>query len=425
MASALPDSSARQAHASPASNGQLPSLTPLRGIAALWVVIYHYTTQCFPNLDSAGYTLLLHKGYLAVDMFFMLSGFVMTHVYHRAFIESVPRHYWSFMLARIARIYPLHLLILLLFVITAVAARWHTGATLDAFGHVPMRGPESVSAFVANIFMVQGLNAGTLSWNYPSWSISVEFIAYLAFPFALPLIWQASARMKVVMAIVLVGLVACLAVLTGDNFDQWDGPITLLRCLPEFLLGALLYAAFCAAPRQSWFSRDVTVLSVVLLIALCLHLGVSDLLATCLFAVLVLAAVLNTGVFSRWANVPALIWLGDISFSLYLIHGFIQFLVARLFNHYGVHDAADISIGVSLALVIPMIGLSLVASHLSYVGIEIPCRRSMRSWFAGGEKRRPAFAALRSWPRIDVAQSFPGQLVTAPIPRLIPPRQRR
>jgi peptidoglycan/LPS O-acetylase OafA/YrhL len=84
-----------------APKGQLPSLTPLRGLAAIWVVIYHYSVQCFPNLDAAHYTHFIGKGYLAVDMFFMLSGFVMTHVYYRAFSdsESVKLNYRSFLVA--------------------------------------------------------------------------------------------------------------------------------------------------------------------------------------------------------------------------------------------------------------------------------------------------------------------------------------
>ncbi len=194
MSDPTSDKVTRSAQYSSASKGQLPSLTPLRGIAALWVVIYHYTTQCFPNLDVSAHTAFIHKGYLAVDMFFMLSGFVMTHVYCRAFTESVTKHYGSFLMARIARVYPLHLLVLILFVVTAVASRWHGATPLEALRHVPLHGSESVDAFFANIFMLQGLNAGALSWNYPSWSISVEFMAYLLFPFALPLIGRHRAQ---------------------------------------------------------------------------------------------------------------------------------------------------------------------------------------------------------------------------------------
>jgi hypothetical protein len=78
---------------SEASDRQLPSLTPLRGIAALWVVLYHCcgTAQFFPNLDITPHSYLISKGYLAVDIFFVLSGFVMAHVYRRAFFRRCRR----------------------------------------------------------------------------------------------------------------------------------------------------------------------------------------------------------------------------------------------------------------------------------------------------------------------------------------------
>jgi peptidoglycan/LPS O-acetylase OafA/YrhL len=275
-------SSGNRAHRTP--QGQLPSLTALRGIAALWVVLYHYSVQCFSHLDATPYTYLIHKGYLAVDMFFMLSGFVMAHVYHRSFSESItPRNYWSFMAARIARIYPLHLMILLLFVATAVA--WHltAGSSRSALRDVPLQGPQSVEAFVANVFMLQGLDAGKLSWNYPSWSISVEFVAYLLFPLLLPTIWRASGRTKVIVCLFLFALLVLLANLTQGSFDQWDGPITLLRCLPEFILGTLLYCAYRAAPPNLWLKRDTVAFLMVTMVVLTLHLNAPDLIVTGLF----------------------------------------------------------------------------------------------------------------------------------------------
>jgi peptidoglycan/LPS O-acetylase OafA/YrhL len=384
-----------------ASNGQLPSLTALRGVAAFWVVLYHYSVQCLPNLDVVPTTYLIHKGYLAVDMFFMLSGFVMTHVYHRAFSESVTRHYRSFLFARVARIYPLHLLILVLFVATALAAQLTSGATLGSLRNVPLQGSESVSAFVANIFMLQGLDAGKLSWNYPSWSISVEFMAYLLFPFALPAIWRASAKAKVAMALFLLGLLTLLAFLTKGNFDQWDGPITLLRCLPEFILGTLLYCAFRAAPQASFLGRDAVVFGVLLIIVLCLHCGAPDLLITGLFAVLVLTAVLNTCSFSALANFSVLIWLGDISYSLYLVHGFVQFLTTKLLNHFGIQNHADLSISSSFALMVLMIVVSLAAAHLTYFGIEIGCRQYLRDLFGVRQKKQLVPVMVRASARFD------------------------
>src|ERR1700733_8687541 len=169
---------------------QLPSLTSLRGLAALWVVLFHYTALYFPRLDITGHSSLIGKGYLAVDLFFMLSGFVMTHVYHRAFCDSVKENYRSFLVARVARLYPLHVVVLLLFVTTALLAQLLAYASTGTAEGIPLTGTRSLAAAIANLFMLQGLSAEHLSWNYPSWSISVEFMAYLAFPLVLPMVWR-------------------------------------------------------------------------------------------------------------------------------------------------------------------------------------------------------------------------------------------
>jgi peptidoglycan/LPS O-acetylase OafA/YrhL len=124
------------------ASDQLPSLTPLRGVAALWVVLYHYcgTAQFLPNLDITPHSYLISKGYLAVDMFFILSGFVMAHVYRRTFSESVSKHYRGFLVARIARLYPLHVFILALFILAATASQFMTGLATGSFESIPLTG---------------------------------------------------------------------------------------------------------------------------------------------------------------------------------------------------------------------------------------------------------------------------------------------
>jgi peptidoglycan/LPS O-acetylase OafA/YrhL len=391
MLATCSDNRAHSAQVSGSSKEQLPCLTALRGIAALWVVIYHYSVQCFPNLDVRPHTYLIHKGYLAVDMFFMLSGFVLAHVYHRPFSESVTgRNYWKFIAARIARIYPLHLLVLLLFVATALTSHLMSGETSRVVRDVPLQGPQSVEAFFANLLMLQGLRAGTLSWNYPAWSISVEFMAYLLFPFLLPGIWRTSARIKLFLSVLLFALLVLLAYLRNGNFDQWDGPITLLRCLPEFMLGTLLYCAFRVAPGNLWLNRDAAAFGIVALILVALHVNAADLLMICLFAALILAAVLNNGLFARWANAPPLLWLGDISYSLYLLHGLVQYGAGLLLARLGVHDATYLSIPRSLVWMLAMVALCLLAAHFSYWGFEIASRRYLRKLLDIRDKRRVA-----------------------------------
>jgi peptidoglycan/LPS O-acetylase OafA/YrhL len=223
----------------------------------------------------------------------------------------------------------------------------------------------------------------------------------LLFPFALPAIWRASAKAKIATTLFLLALLTLLAFLTKGNFDQWDGPITLLRCLPEFILGTLQYCAFRAAPQGSFLGRDAMVFGVLLIIVSCLHVGAPDLLVTCLFALLVLTAVLNSGSFSALAKLSPLIWLGDISYSLYLVHGFVQFLTTKLLNHFGIQNHADLSIYSSFALMALMIAVSLAAAHLTYFGIEIGCRQYLRNLFGVRQKKQLVPVMVRASTRLD------------------------
>ena len=371
---------------------QLPSLTALRGLAALWVVLFHYTALYFPRLDMTGHSSLIGKGYLAVDLFFMLSGFVMTHVYYRAFCESVRENYRSFLVARVARLYPLHVVVLLLFVATALLVQLLAYASTGTAEGIPLTGTRSLTAAIANLFMLQGLSAEHLSWNYPSWSISVEFMAYLAFPLILPMVWRASGRAKLVVLAAVCAALSLFAYLSGGDFNQWGGPLVLLRCLPEFLLGTLIYSAYRARLWSDWFAADAVGLVVLAVALLCLHLRAPDLLIVALFPVLVLAAVCNTGNVARAINVTPFIWLGEISYSLYLIHGFVQYAADQALERFGVHDNADLSIGVSFALLVAMLAVCFAGAHLSYRGIEIGWRKHLRALLAANGAAKPKSA---------------------------------
>ena len=371
---------------------QLPSLTSLRGLAALWVVLFHYTALYLPRLDITGHSSLIGKGYLAVDLFFMLSGFVMTHVYYRAFCQSVKDNYRSFMVARIARLYPLHLVVLLLFIATALLLQLSAYASGGTAEGIPLTGTRSLAAAVANLFMLQGLSAEHLSWNFPSWSISVEFMAYLAFPLVLPWVWRATGRIQVILLLVNGATLGLFTYLSGGDFNQWSGPLVLLRCLPEFLLGMLIYGAYRAGLWADWFESDAIALIALAVAVVCLHLRAPDLLIVALFPVLVLAAVNNNQNVARAINVAPLVWLGEISYSLYLIHGFVQYAATAALDHFGLHERADLSIGLSLALLALMLVVCFAGAHLSYRGIEIGCRKHLRALLGsdGAAKPKPA-----------------------------------
>jgi peptidoglycan/LPS O-acetylase OafA/YrhL len=358
----------------------LPSLTPLRGLAAVWVVVYHYNIWA-PSAHLDAHSPIVAKGYLAVDLFFMISGFVMTHVYHQALMRDLRGNYFRFIGARIARLYPLHVLILLLFLATALSSRTADYIATGDFSPIPLTGARSISAFFANLLMLQGIKASELSWNYPAWSISVEFMAYLLFPLLLPLIWQAPARLKVALAAVLFGLLSYLMLLTDDNFNQWDGLTTLLRCLPEFTLGMLMYSLYSSGRIQNWLASDAAAIGLSAALLILLQIGVSDFLTVVVFALFILAAVANQGRVTRVLNAMPLLWLGDLSYSLYLAHGLVQFGATRLLNAEGIGDRGALSQPSSLVLIAAMFLVASGIGVLTYLTVERVGRQHLRRWF--------------------------------------------
>ena len=357
---------------------QLASLTPLRGIAALWVVIFHFCWY-FPAVHPERYTGAVYKGYLAVDMFFVLSGFVITHVYKEGFARRVTgRRYRDFLKARVARVYPLHITVLLLFVATATVERAASYALRGSFEPIPLLGERSIGGFFANVVMLQGLWARELSWNDPSWSISLEFLAYLLFPLSFPVLWRAGPAAKAGLGGLLLVALGWLAYRTGGYFNQWNGAYAILRCLPEFLAGMLLYSGYQSGIFASVLATDGALAAVLLLLAVLLHLGAPDLAIIPLFPLLILAAVRNTGRFSPLLNSPPLVWLGDISYSLYLLHWFVLFVTTEIARRLPSLDFANLTLASSLALIAVLIAVSLALATLSFRFVEVTGRRWLR-----------------------------------------------
>jgi len=159
-----------------ALQGEILPFTALRGLAAWWVVAYHFR-EFIPVGDNA--RIVLSRGALAVDLFFIMSGFVMALSYGRGFQHRVTaRGYFRFLALRVGRIYPVHLLVLCLFVSVPLA--------LAVTGRSPLPGQFSVGYFVQSLVLVQASGFGQgVAWNLPAWSISTEMVFYLLFPFVM------------------------------------------------------------------------------------------------------------------------------------------------------------------------------------------------------------------------------------------------
>jgi peptidoglycan/LPS O-acetylase OafA/YrhL len=314
-------------------------------------------------------------------------------------------NYLDFLGARVARLYPLHILILLLFLATALSARSAAYLATGEFHSIPWQGPRSIEALIANLFMLQGLKAGDLSWNYPAWSISIEFIAYLIFPLVLSSIWPSSKATKIALGGILIGVLAYLAWSTGDDFNQWDGPNTLLRCLPEFMLGTLLYNLFCTGEPWRIFKSDAAAIGVLMVAIALLQVDVSDFAVVVSFAVLLPLLVVNDGMVTKILNIKPLLWLGEISYSLYLVHGFVQFASSRLLASNGITDRDDLSSTASWLLVGGMLALSFGLAAITYPTIEQIGRRQIRRFLGLGKPAAKApIGAHRSAQLVPVVE---------------------
>ncbi len=379
---------------------ELQSLTPLRGLAAVWVICFHYGVVYF-GFHPERYSHVFNKGYLAVDMFFMLSGFVLSHVYWKTFVSTrafEAHEYWNFIGARIARLYPLHLFNLAQFVIATLSFGIYEYISAGKLDPIPLDGPRSLTALLANMLMLQGLKASELGWNFPAWSISVEFMAYFLFPLALPLIALAGKRKSMILAGMAFSSLCLFAYLANGDFNQWNGPITLLRCLPEFILGALLYASFRQSLWPTWLKRDNAIAAIFCGILILLHFGVPDLIIVIAFPAAILSAVMNIERAAPMLNSAPLVWLGNISYSLYLAHGFVQFVTTRVLGCIGVQNAANLASASAVVLLVVMVCAAFLIASFTYREVEVAGRSYLRQLLQSQGQRS---AAKNSGPDYD------------------------
>ena len=345
---------------------ELKGLTSLRGIAALAVVMQHFSStaqlHCAVTIPS-----LVPHGYVAVDFFFVLSGYIMCYTYLRSFQRDGWRAYKPFLEKRAIRLLPLNAFVT--FVILGLGALSTAVLNENLFFHA-ISVPFDV---VANLLMLQGLGVGT-NLNGPSWSVSAEFLAYLVFP--LLIFGVFSARRTVVLATALAALAALLCVALSNPRLGLGSEGALLgstRCLSEFTLGMLAYR-FGQSPK---LARE-QVAGGAMLVCVALLLLRVDLLVALTFPLIVAATARNEGRIDAFLSRPALLLLGNISYSLYLIHNLFRPAELALLRHF--HPD---KLEAPAALLFALVGsLSVIPfAWLTYRWVEHPSRDFLRRRF--------------------------------------------
>ena len=351
-------------------------LTRLRLVLIGWVVLYHLdlalrVTGALPWLKP-----VLGVGYLGVDGFFLLSGFALWLGYG-ARPPTDAAGVRRFLLRRLAKIWPLHVLALLALLAIVVAAR-AAGATI--------RDPERFGAveFVLQLFLVNAWETTDKhAWNYPSWALSVEWAGYLAFPAVLALLLRARTVFLVPLAAAAVAGLFWLG--AGPNGLNHTLHLGLVRFGLEFVLGLAL-------GRLATEGRvpPAAVLAGALAVPLGLGLRWDALTVVGLAAVVVALWQRPSAPATRGPDL--LLRLGEASFGVYLCWVFIEIALV------GVLRVADPGPAGRALLMAGGFAANLAAGWLAWRWVEVPAHRWILAW------AEPRPAGVGSSPRRPVAR---------------------
>ena len=380
------------------ASGEIRCLTGLRGCAAVLVMVYHFALAL-----PAG-TLPLQRvfanGYLWVDLFFVLSGFVLAYGQQGMFAGAYDvRKHASFLLSRVARVYPLYAVVILESAVFLAARTGHLSAGVLGL----------------NLAMVQGWGLAP-SLEGAAWSVSAEWAAYLLFPLLLGATVAGPRRFAVAAGLAAAAALAYLAQAAWPFTlpDQGrHGPLDLYssattapvwRCLTEFTLGLLSYRAanhLAGLARQGalWHRRTgVLALAIAGLIGVLLCGHGWDLAVVALFCALLVTLSQQTGVLAAALASPAPYQLGRWSYSIYLIHDKFTRPAQQL------RDVLAARVPFASGLTVLLAGAAVVGcSALTFTMVEQKLRRTLMQLLQRVPAPRPASAAAASLPPVSLS----------------------
>jgi peptidoglycan/LPS O-acetylase OafA/YrhL len=313
-----------------------------------------------------------------VDLFFTLSGFILAHVYLTS-LEAGQFGYGGFLKNRIARVYPMHLAAL-----TAMIVLF-AGATAMGAG---VGSPDAFkwSDLPAHLFMVHAWGTtAAVGWNFPSWSISAEWAAYLVFPLITAFVLKAQRWAGVfaggALALCLISFAALdklHAVLpwVGNDFSQMTAQIGALRILPSFLLGVALYAFGRATPAPKSWAWAIVAVSAGWIVAVTSFGWWEGLVWFGLAGLLYGLAETSRYNVDAPMSSRAFVFLGAASYALYMIHLPIDIVWFHALERVGVTETADLM--VRIGAVVGVFVACIAASMVAYLCIEEPARKWVR-----------------------------------------------
>ncbi len=368
----------------------LSSLTSLRGLAAILVILLHINFFCFALAPwDSPFDHFIQKGYLWVDFFFLLSGFIMMHVYAESFEKGIKENFFKFMRSRFARIYPLHIFSFLSMV--AFYFWYRANFTLYPADYIHTF---NAGAIWTNLLLLQSMGIEkNLSWNSASWSISVEWWMYVVFPFLLIPFRKITDWKKI---FIFFGVIAGymfiiyylypLSAATNGTLDpsiRYTLDVTydygFVRCFFGFLFGMLIYELYRVGWGQRYLHTNIAWLLVMAAVITIMTVSVPDIFPIIVFAAVILVSVYTEGIGKYILNLKPLIYLGDISYSLYLMHLPIMYFLFNYFKRFPNIKLENLSWGVAWIYALIYLAVVICISALTYRFIEVPMRQKLNT----------------------------------------------
>jgi peptidoglycan/LPS O-acetylase OafA/YrhL len=408
--------------------GEIKALSGLRIVAAVWVVLFHF--RPWLEVSAPGFRSVLapiiNCGAQGVDLFFILSGFVLTWTYLDRMGESFSmKATLHFLWLRLARVWPVYVVTLHL------ALAWII-FTLYV-GHLPSPVADQLSAvsYARQLFLVQlwfqPFFDGS-SWDGPAWSISAEWLAYLLFGVLVLVIFRI-ARATRVRGLLWLAVTACLPptlllLTTGHFYTPWSW---LPRIVMQFTAGALA----CAAVRKMELSeagqRRAGYLSLVLgvgIVGILYFLDahpvpkVSDSsgFVDVLFVPLVVTLAVGIGSLPRLLSTRIMVYGGYVSFSLYMVHE----LVHTAWNWFTAQFEIVLTPSWSAKLImVGVLGVTFAGAALLYHFVEEPARIWMRNMAKAGTAEADT-KDVQAEARTEAPEQAHGKLQPIHGPRHVP-----
>ncbi|ARU18103.1 acyltransferase family protein [Croceicoccus marinus] len=332
----------------------------LRGFAAIAVMVAHI--DIMSKLRSG--VPPFFQGHMAVDVFFVLSGFVMSHSY-----LGKPLDWAEFAKARFARIYPLHIASAL----GLLCLAW-TGQLIFSI-EVPQhfRDPQEAVEEILLLSALPGFEGQV--WNSPSWSISIEWWIYFSLFPVIALLNRRSSILPIAIGLFcMYGAFGILIDMTsGEKFTR--GWFAVGRGILGFSLGWSIWRIWRDTPWMlSGAFIDLCGLAILLAWFAVPQFSTSDgWFALPLIAIVIFGFSREVGLFSRVLSLRPFVWLGDISYSIYLTHMLVLLPLKYALSAFNLDDNF-------IAWLMFGTGGTLFLSTISYYYLEKPARKSIRSY---------------------------------------------